>query len=340
MGEPGRADVDLGGTIFGRALLAVGRQRLALVSALGAVVWGVALGAVGLTGIAVLAPGLVVLGGAGLTIMEVSGRTMLQRSIRDEVLARVFGIQEGLAMAGLGLGAVMVSALAEGIGLVGAVVVISALLPIVAVGSWARLSAIDRRAMPPIQALRLLRGTALFSPLPPPQLEAVARRGTADRGPWDDAHPRGGCRRPLLHHLDGAGRGHGPGRSRPRARGSGRRVRRDRVAARCPAHGHGDRHHRVRPVRLIHRAPFLAAATGHPASLTAAGLEIRGTGRPSRGARLKRRSPRRPGRLTWSRRRSRTGRLSAVRGAVVGTGVDPGRPRGMSIEASQRRTLR
>jgi hypothetical protein len=142
------------------------------------VVWGVAMGAVGLTGIAALAPGLIVLGGAGLTIMEVSGRTILQRSIRDEVLTRVFGIQEGLAMAALAIGSILVAGLVQVIGLVQTVVVISALLPIVAMVTWARLSAIDRRATPPVQALALLRRTSLFRPLPPPQLEAVARRGT------------------------------------------------------------------------------------------------------------------------------------------------------------------
>ncbi len=70
IGEPGAGllNAALGaGTILGGALAfaLIGRQRLALVAATGALVWGLALAAVGLTGLAVLAPGLIVLGGAG-----------------------------------------------------------------------------------------------------------------------------------------------------------------------------------------------------------------------------------------------------------------------------------
>ena len=183
MGEPGAGLLNAalgGGTILGGALgfALIGRERLAAVTAVGAVTWGVAVVAIGLSGLAALAPGLFVLGGAGLTILEISGRTILQRTVRDDVLARVFGIQEGLAMAGLAAGSVAVSALVSVTGLVATVVIVGAFLPLVVMVAWSHLAALDRRAAPPIQALDLLRGTALFRPLPPPQLEAVARRGT------------------------------------------------------------------------------------------------------------------------------------------------------------------
>ncbi len=279
MGEPGAGllNAALGaGTILGGALAfaLVGRERLALVVAVGAIVWGIAIGAVGLFGIAALAPGLVVLGGAGLTILEVSGRTILQRSIRDEVLARVFGIQEGLAMAGLAVGSVLVSALAGLFGLVGAVVVISALLPLVALATWTRLTAIDRRATPPIQALELLRRTSLFRPLPPPQLEAVARRGiwltvpkhteliregeTGDRyyviaeGTVRVTHADR-----LVRLMDGAGVGFGE-----------IALLRD-VARTATVTAHTDC-----VLFAIDRAPFLAAVTGHPEAQLAANAEV------------------------------------------------------------------
>lgn len=279
MGEPGAGllNAALGaGTILGGALAfaLVGRERLALVVAVGAIVWGIAIGAVGLFGIAALAPGLVVLGGAGLTILEVSGRTILQRSIRDEVLARVFGIQEGLAMAGLAVGSVLVSALAGLFGLVGAVVVISALLPLVALATWTRLTAIDRRATPPIQALELLRRTSLFRPLPPPQLEAVARRGiwltvpkhaeliregeTGDRYyVIADGTVRVTHADRLVRLMDGAGVGFGE-----------IALLRD-VARTATVTAHTDC-----VLFAIDRAPFLAAVTGHPEAQLAANAEV------------------------------------------------------------------
>jgi CRP-like cAMP-binding protein len=76
------------------------------------------------------------------------------------------------------VGAVAVAGLVELIGLVPTVLVVGAFLPLVVGLAWPGLSAIDRRASPPIQALELLRRTSLFRPLSPPQLEAVARRGT------------------------------------------------------------------------------------------------------------------------------------------------------------------
>jgi MFS family permease len=278
MGEPGAGllNAALGaGTILGGALAfaLVGRERLALVVAVGAVVWGVAMGTVGLTGIAALAPGLIVLGGAGLTIMEVSGRTILQRSIRDEVLTRVFGIQEGLAMAALAIGSILVAGLVQAVGLVQTVVVISALLPIVALVTWARLSAIDRRATPPVQALTLLRRTSLFRPLPPPQLEAVARRGTWSTAPAGTTLIREGdvgdryyvlasgavrvtVGGEAVRVMEGAGVGFGEIallRDVPR-------TATVTAATECV-------------LFAIDRAPFLAAVTGHPDSLVAARAE-------------------------------------------------------------------
>lgn len=279
MGEPGAGLLNAalgGGTILGGALAfaLVGRERLALVVAVGAIVWGLAIGAVGLIGLAALAPGLVVLGGAGLTILEVSGRTILQRSIRDDVLARVFGIQEALAMAGLALGSILVSALAELLGLVGAVVAVAALLPLVALATWTRLYAIDRRATPPIQALELLRRTSLFRPLPPPQLEAVARRGTWLTVPKHTELIREGAigdryyviadgavrvtrGDQLVRIMEGAGVGFGEIallRDVPRTA---------TVTANTEC-----------VLFAIDRAPFLAAVTGHPEAQLAANAEL------------------------------------------------------------------
>jgi hypothetical protein len=182
-GESGAAllNAALGaGTIAGGALAfaLVGRTDLARSTAIGAVVWGIAAAALGLGAGPALAPAVIVVGGAGLTIMDVAGRTILQRTIRDEVLARVFGIQEGLAMAGLALGAILVSALEVGIDLIPTILVTAAVLPAAALFAWTRLASLDRRSDVPHAALDLLRRSPLFAPLAPPEVEAVARRAT------------------------------------------------------------------------------------------------------------------------------------------------------------------
>ena len=183
IGEPGAAVLSaaLGaGTIAAGALTfaLVGRSRLAAVAAGGALVWGAALAVTGLTATAWLAPLLVVIGGAGLAILDTAGRTMLQRSVRDEVLSRVFGLQEGLAMFGLAAGSVLVPVLVAAIGLVGAVVAVAGVLPVAVLLTWSHLAGLDRRTVVPMREIALLRQTALFRPLPAPQLEAVARRAT------------------------------------------------------------------------------------------------------------------------------------------------------------------
>jgi hypothetical protein len=146
------------------------------VAAVGAVTWGLTFAVATLLGSPTIATILVVAGGAGLAIMDVAGRTILQRSIRDEVLARVFGLQEGLAMAALAVGAILVPILIALVGLTGTALVFAALLPIVVAVSWSRLTALDLRTVVPARALALLRLTRVFAGLPGPPLEAVARR--------------------------------------------------------------------------------------------------------------------------------------------------------------------
>ena len=183
MGEPGVGllNAALGaGMIAGgaTAFVLVGRGRLASVAAAGACLWGLTLGLSGWLASPLAAGVLIIAGGAGLAIVDVAGRTILQRSVRDGVLAGVFGIQEGLAMAALAVGSLLVPALTAVLGLTGAILVTAALLPLMVGLAWSHLVALDARTPVPAQALGLLRRVALFEPLPAPSLEAIARRVT------------------------------------------------------------------------------------------------------------------------------------------------------------------
>jgi MFS family permease len=181
MGAPGAGILNaaLGaGTIAGgaTAFMLVGRGRLASVAAAGACLWGLALGLSGWFASPIVATILIVAGGAGLAIVDVAGRTILQRSVRDDVLARVFGIQEGLAMAALAVGSLMVPLFVAVFGLTGAVLVSAGVLPVIVALAWSYLLALDARTAVPTEAIALLRRVALFEPMPAPGLEAIARR--------------------------------------------------------------------------------------------------------------------------------------------------------------------
>jgi len=274
-GEPGAGILSaaLGaGAMLGGAgtFTIVGRPRLAAVAAAGALVWGAAIATVGLVPSAFLAPLLVIVGSAGLAIVDICGRTMLQRSVRDEILARVFGLQEGLGMAGLAAGAVLVPILVGVFGLVGAVVAVGAILPVFVALRWPRLSDLERGAGVPAREISLLRVGTIFRPLPAPALEAVARRAV-----WVDVSD--GER--LITQGD-------PGdRFYVLAAGS-LRVERDGTRLRDvtePGEGVGEiailrdvprtaSVFATGPSTLlaIDRAPFLAAVTGHPDAYAAA----------------------------------------------------------------------
>ena len=172
MGEPGAGILNAalgGGTVIGgvASFVLVGRTRLASVAAIGACLWDLALGAAGWLGSPILATALIVAGGAGLAIVDVAGRTILQRSIDDEVLARVFGVQEGLAMAALAVGSLLVPALVPVLGLTGAILVIAAILPVIVALVWSQLVALDARTPVPVLAIALLRRVSCSIPSRP-----------------------------------------------------------------------------------------------------------------------------------------------------------------------------
>lgn len=284
MGEPGAGILNaaLGaGAIAGSAItfVLVGRRGLAYLAALGAAMWGVSLGIVGATAEASIAPVLVLIGGAGLAVVDIAGRTILQRSIRDEVLARVFGLQEGLAMAGLALGSILVAAIVGIVDLIGAIAVVAALLPLIVVLTWSRLSALDRRSVVPVQALALLRRTAIFGPLSPPQLESVARRAVWLTQPSGTVFIREGDQGDRYYVLASG---------IVRVDQGGRELRRlDQVGD-----GFGEiallrdvpRTATVTAVTevavlAVDRGPFLAAVTGHPAAMRAAQEVVAEAGR-------------------------------------------------------------
>ena len=166
------------GTVLGGAasFALVGRRRLAPALALGALAWGGALLAVGTLASALLAPLVLAIGGMGFAVCDVTGRTILQRVTPDRMLARVLGALEGIGLAALAVGSLLVPVLASAVGVTGALVAVGLLLPAGVAVAWTHLREIDRRATVPVRELALLGRSPVFAPLAPPQLETAARR--------------------------------------------------------------------------------------------------------------------------------------------------------------------
>jgi MFS family permease len=157
-------------------LLLVGRRKLAPGIGLGAFVWGAGLALIAVVPWTFVALTILVLGGAGLALMDTSGRTMLQRITREDVLTRVFGVLEGTSLAALAAGSLGVAVLSNAFELRPVIVIMSALLPVAAAATWRHLAAIDARVVVPIAEIELLASTRIFAPLPSLALEATALR--------------------------------------------------------------------------------------------------------------------------------------------------------------------
>ncbi len=152
----------------------VGRKRLASDFGLGILLWGLPL--VVLAAYPHAWAGIVLLGlvGLGNTLVDVSGFTLLQRSAAESVLGRVFGVLETATGVGFAVGAVIAPVLVAWLGPRWTFAVAGALLPVLALLSWARLAAVDAHAVVPSRQLELLRAIPLFAGLQPPTLERLA----------------------------------------------------------------------------------------------------------------------------------------------------------------------
>jgi MFS family permease len=178
LGEAGvgflNSAVGVGG-LFGAlaAFALVGRQRLASDFGLGLILWGFPIALIGVFPNPTIALVLLGIVGVGNTVVDVAALTLLQRTVPDEVLTRVFGVVQSVFVATLGLGAIAAPLMTGTIGIRWAMVVTGAVLPVLAALSWRQIRALDAEALVPPE-LALLRTIPLFKPLPAPAIDQLA----------------------------------------------------------------------------------------------------------------------------------------------------------------------
>lgn len=168
------AALGAGGLVGGFvALVLATRGRLAADFGLGVALYSLPLVAVGLvssTPVTIFALAVI---GLGNSLVDINAITIMQRTVPDEVLARVLGVLSGLLYGSMGVGAMLAPLLIELTGVRTALVATGVLLPVFALLAAARLRSIDLRSAPPVE-LSLLRRVDLLAPLPPATLQHLA----------------------------------------------------------------------------------------------------------------------------------------------------------------------
>jgi MFS family permease len=169
--------IGVGGLLGAVAAAAlIGRARLATDFGFGMLLWGLPLVLIALWLEPAFAAVAFVLVGIGNTIVDVTGDTLLQRGVPEELLARVFAIMESLMLLTIGLGSITAPLLAEAFGVQWALAITGLLLPALTLASWRLLGRIDAAAHAPEHELAVLRTLPMFAPLDAPTLEYLAGR--------------------------------------------------------------------------------------------------------------------------------------------------------------------
>jgi hypothetical protein len=161
----------VGASLAGAAAV---RPRLAPTIVAAVLLTGLPVVLIGVSAGLPVAIALAALTGAGASVLDIAVRTLLQKTVRSAVLSRVFGIQEGFALAAQAIGIAFVPALVATTGPRGALALIGFLLPVLVFLTWRRLVRLDAGTTV-APGLALLRQSPVFAPLPAPELEHLAR---------------------------------------------------------------------------------------------------------------------------------------------------------------------
>jgi len=164
-----------GGLAAGMVGGLVQRPRLGRTMVAGLLLWGAPLLIIALRPTVTVAVVCMVVLGLGNALVDASGYTLLVRTVRDDVLARVYGVHEALRALAISIGslgaAVLITQFGVQAALAGAGVIVcgSSLIAVT------RLLRVDRTAFVPVEELAALRRTPIFAHLLPVTMERLAR---------------------------------------------------------------------------------------------------------------------------------------------------------------------
>lgn len=169
------AVMGIGGLVGGFvALVLAQRGKLAVDFGVGVLLWSAPLLAVAVwpeVGVAAVA---MVLIGLGNSLVDINAYTILQRTVPDEVMGRVFGAMESAIIGAMACGALVMPLLIETIGIRAGMAVLGGAVSLTVLLALGGLRRIDATVLAP-PGLGLLRGISIFAPLPEPILERLAR---------------------------------------------------------------------------------------------------------------------------------------------------------------------
>jgi MFS family permease len=121
---------------------------------------------------------LLLIAGIGGVLLEAAHLTLTQRLASDDVLGRVFGVQQTAEVIAVALGSVVAAVLTNVLDVRGAIIATGLALPLVAALVYRSVAGSEAGARVPERAFALLRALPLFRSLPVATLETLSLRSS------------------------------------------------------------------------------------------------------------------------------------------------------------------
>ena len=169
------AAIGAGGLVGGALAARLARlSRLGRLFVLGVALWGLPLVALGATSTVAVAYLALVIVGVGNAVEDAAAFTLLPRLLGHRKAAPALGAFEIVVFAGLSAGSATAPAISHWLGPRDALVAIGATLAVLALAYLPRYMQIDRTTPAPGPEIALLRGLAMFAPLPVATVDQLA----------------------------------------------------------------------------------------------------------------------------------------------------------------------